>query len=126
MDYNIVGIFSGNQAGKTWNALKAFAANEDSNANRIKAIARWIGSARRQYPVLTNEHENELYDWMLDDKNTPNSEKDFLELVDSFIPLSDNKFELLDIIDEFQPDIIHFEEIPELFYNTNYNIFKKR
>ncbi len=36
---------------------------------------------------------------------------------DDFITLSSNKFELLNIIENFDPDYIHFEEIPEIFMN---------
>lgn len=38
-------------------------------------------------------------------------------LGDKFISLGNNKFQLIDIIDAFQPDIISMEEFPEFFMN---------
>jgi hypothetical protein len=40
-------------------------------------------------------------------------------LGDNFHSLGDNKFDLLDIVREFNPDIISMEEFPEFFMNDN-------
>ncbi|MCB1712939.1 MAG: hypothetical protein KDH96_10835, partial [Candidatus Riesia sp.] len=43
--------------------------------------------------------------------------------IDKLITLGENKFEILNVIKDIDPDIIHFEEIPEMF--MDYNISKK-
>ena len=40
-------------------------------------------------------------------------------LGDKFVSLGENKFELLNIISEFQPDIVSMEEIPEFFLDDS-------
>jgi len=54
-----------NPDGKTFIALQALEAGEPTSQTIIKAIAQWIGEARLKFPMLTNAHENELYDWLI-------------------------------------------------------------
>ncbi len=56
-----------NPDGKTVNALIALADNSDKlTQQNLEKIADWIGEARRQFEVLTQAHENEMYDFLLD------------------------------------------------------------
>ncbi|WP_170110328.1 ParB N-terminal domain-containing protein [Flavilitoribacter nigricans] len=56
-----------NPDGKTVNALLALVDNSDKvTQQNLEKIADWIGEARRQFDQLTNTHENEMYDFLLD------------------------------------------------------------
>ena len=73
--------------GKPWAALKQFADGEDTSAILAKSLSKWIGTARRQFPMLTNEHETELYNWIFENNgygtgtHQVSKERDFLEKV---------------------------------------------
>ena len=56
-----------NPDGKTVNALLALVDNSDKvTQQNLEKIADWIGEARRQFEPLTNAHENEMHDFLLD------------------------------------------------------------
>jgi len=80
-----------NPNGKTWATIRQFAESEDTSANTAKSLAKWIGAARREYPMLTNEHERELHDWLFEHRGYGTSagqvskETDFQEKVGRFI-----------------------------------------
>jgi len=57
-----------NPNGKTANALRALEQADQTSRNNMANIARWIGNARQTVTVLTDRHENELYDWLVNDK----------------------------------------------------------
>ena len=50
--------------GKTLNALQALENGDADSNNIMTSVARWIGNARQSY-LLTNTHEDELYDWLI-------------------------------------------------------------
>ncbi len=63
----IVNLAHLNPDGKTVNALIALADNSDKlTQQNLEKIADWIGEARRQFEVLTQAHENEMYDFLLE------------------------------------------------------------
>jgi len=78
-------------SGKTWAALRQFAEGEDTSATLAKNLAKWIGTARRQFPMLSNSHEAEIYDWLFEHKgygtgsNQVSNEREFLEKIARFI-----------------------------------------
>ncbi len=80
-----------NPSGKAWTALEALDAGQDTSRAVINNVARWIGAARAKYPQLTNQHENELYDWLVTHKGYGtsagqiNAEPDFLNRLHSII-----------------------------------------
>lgn len=80
-----------NPTGKTWAMLQQFAEGEDQSAQMAKALAKWIGTARKQYPFLTNEHEAELQIWLFEMRGygtgsgQVSNERDFLEKVGVFV-----------------------------------------
>ena len=56
-----------NPDGKTVNALLALVDNSDkATQQNLEKIADWIGEARRQFELVSNAHENEMYDFLLD------------------------------------------------------------
>lgn len=77
--------------GRTWATLQQFAEGEDQSATMAKTLAKWIGSARRELPQLTNEHEGELFSWLFEQKGygtgsgQVSSERDFQERVKVFV-----------------------------------------
>lgn len=78
-------------SGNTWAAIKQFADGEDQSATLTKALAKWIGNARKSYPQLTNEHEGELYAWLFHNRGYGTgagqvaNERDFQEKVSMFV-----------------------------------------
>lgn len=54
--------------GKTWATLKQFAEGEDQSATLAKTLAKWVGTARRDFPFLTNEHEAEIFAWLFENR----------------------------------------------------------
>ena len=77
--------------GKTWASLRQFAEGEDQSAILAKSLAKWIGMARRTFPVLTNEHETELYNWLFEHRGygtgagQVSSEREFGERLAVFV-----------------------------------------
>lgn len=57
-----------NPAGKTVAGMRALESADQTSRNNLSNIARWIGNARQTVPVLTDRHENELYDWLVNQK----------------------------------------------------------
>lgn len=57
-----------NPTGKTITGLRALENADQTSRNNLTNIARWIGNARQTVPVLTDRHENELYEWLVNDK----------------------------------------------------------
>jgi len=78
-------------SGASWAALRQFAEGEDQSATITKALAKWIGTARREFPELTNEHEAELYTWLFEHRGygtgagQVNTEREFVERLSVFI-----------------------------------------
>lgn len=80
-----------NPSGNTWAMLKQFSEGEDQSATLAKALAKWIGSGRREWPLLTNEHEAELQGWLFEHRGygtgpgQVSNERDFMEKLGVFI-----------------------------------------
>lgn len=55
-------------SGKTLASLSALSEAEDTSRGVIGNVARWIGNARKAFPMLTDQHENELYDFLITHK----------------------------------------------------------
>lgn len=78
-------------SGNTWAMLKQFAEGEDQSATLAKTLAKWIGAARRELPMLTAEHEAELHAWLFENKGygtgagQVSSEREFAEKVGVFV-----------------------------------------
>jgi hypothetical protein len=91
-NYTTVLAFSHlNPAGRTYAALLALDKGETDSSNIIANVGRWIGNARKFYPALTNFHENELYDWLINRRGygtgsaQVSNEKEFKERLASVI-----------------------------------------
>lgn len=55
-----------NPSGKTYTALRALEKGDATSKGNMRTIGRWIGNARAKYAILTNFHEDELYNWLVD------------------------------------------------------------
>jgi hypothetical protein len=51
--------------GKTLNALTLLDGASAASQGNAKILAKWIGEARQRFTILTDSHENEIYDWLL-------------------------------------------------------------
>jgi len=58
-----------NPNGKALDSYKKLSKGSDSNSTMLKNIAVWTGTAREEYPQLTNQHENEIFNFLFDKKN---------------------------------------------------------
>lgn len=54
-----------NTGGKTYNALEVLQNGDAASFANLETVAQWIGNARKTMPFLSNAHENELYDWLV-------------------------------------------------------------
>ncbi|HRG27399.1 MAG TPA: DEAD/DEAH box helicase family protein [Chitinophagales bacterium] len=72
-----------NPKGKIANAMRALATSGNvSSTDNINKIAKWVGEVRSRVDSLTDAHENEMYDWLLDEKvwnKMDNKELNFLQ-----------------------------------------------
>ena len=75
-----------NENGKTIDALKMFGDAEDVQLQKeTEQRSDWIGEARRRISGLTNEHENEMFDFLMDKDASKRitSKADFISKVTS-------------------------------------------
>ena len=52
-----------NPNGKAIDSLDSLESGDQQSRAKMQAIVAWLGAARLRRPVLTTEHENELYVW---------------------------------------------------------------
>lgn len=71
-----------NIKGKVMKALKATQNSPDSYAQAEK-FARWIGAARQKWPTLTNQHEDEMWNYLEEfaERKKITNENDFLDII---------------------------------------------
>lgn len=80
-----------NPSGKTYTALRALEKADATSKGNIRTIARWIGNARAKFGILTNFHEDELYNWLVDNlgygtrQGQISNERDFTNRLTSII-----------------------------------------
>lgn len=71
--------------GKALNALTLLDGSSGANQQNARILAKWIGEARQRFTILTDAHENEIYDWLLSSegygrsKGQMSKETDFLQ-----------------------------------------------
>ncbi len=109
--------------------------NKFINMKKLLAISPHLSTGGAPQVLLKRlELINGLYDiYVVEYSNLSNHfvvQKNKIKSIvdpDKFYTLYDNKMELINIIDNIQPDIIHMEEIPELFmdFNVANKIYKK-
>jgi glycosyltransferase involved in cell wall biosynthesis len=106
---------------KEYNPLKEnkkilFIAPHLSTGGLPQYLLKQIQTIKNEYDVYLVEYsfvsshyviQREKLEWILGDK---------------FFALYDDKAKLLDIIEEVQPDVIHFTEVPEMFMDNNLTI----
>ncbi|MGZ8505688.1 MAG: hypothetical protein ACXWXW_00760, partial [Bacteroidia bacterium] len=54
-----------NPDGKAFQSLLALETADLTSRKIAETVAIWLGSARSKFGLLTNQHENELYDWLI-------------------------------------------------------------
>jgi len=83
----IVNLSYLNPNGNTLQTYKDFQNSSSSDFNTIDRIANYIGELRSKHPELTDEHEEELYNWLYNDGMIEkfNNKIKFLESVDKFL-----------------------------------------
>jgi hypothetical protein len=64
----VVAISYLNPSGRAMNALRALEGKDATSSSNMKTIARWIGNARAAVKSLTNFHEDEIFDWLVNGK----------------------------------------------------------
>jgi len=63
----VVNLSHLNPAGKAITAVESFAESTDiEGRQKIEAIADWTGAIRKQFKDLSNLHEDEIYDFLID------------------------------------------------------------
>lgn len=73
------------QNGKALNALTLLDDSSGVNQQNARIIAKWLGEARQRFSILSDQHENEIYDWLLSSegygrsKGQMSKETDFLQ-----------------------------------------------
>lgn len=79
-----------NPDGNTLQALK----NAEKDPVMI-AVANMIGSAKNRYPQLTNDHENEMYRWLVDDGayKSENNKKGMVKNITQFMDIIGRRVE---------------------------------
>lgn len=76
-----------NPNGNTIQNYKQFLNASDSTMENMRAVADWIGEARRLFPELSDLHENELFEYLSDYKifTKLKAKQNFINEVKSFI-----------------------------------------
>jgi phage-Barnase-EndoU-ColicinE5/D-RelE like nuclease3 len=54
-----------NPNGNALDALRLLQNATEQENRTVRTLADWTGEARRAYPLLTNSHENEIFDWLM-------------------------------------------------------------
>ena len=75
-----------NPKGKAFTNLSALSESRDIQTQRTaETIADWVGEARKRYPELTNDHENEVTRYLWDNWGKVKSKAELLDTIDSFV-----------------------------------------
>lgn len=80
-----------NPKGKVISALKNLERSNDDTYNFVLGRAKWIGAVREKYPVITDEHERELFDSLMSEEGVKSitNKGDFLKKVGDIVKSSD-------------------------------------
>ncbi len=88
-----------NPQGFTFENYERLLEYSESNTENIKAISEWIGEARRKFEVLTDRHENELFDYLSDltEYQKIRNKTNFLQKLGNYITLDFSSNQRLNI-----------------------------
>lgn len=80
-----------NPKGKVISTLKNLERSNDDTYNFVLGRAKWIGAVREKYPVITDEHERELFDSLMSEEGVKaiTNKADFLKKVGDIVKSSD-------------------------------------
>lgn len=56
-----------NPKGNAFEDLQRFENADDTSRNNLMNIILWVGKLRMRFKVLTNAHENEIYNWLVEE-----------------------------------------------------------
>jgi ParB-like chromosome segregation protein Spo0J len=94
----------------------------------IKKVSDWIGQARRQFKELTNQHEREMFEFLMDKKASKRITKkvEFLQKINSIVQTltfeADKPLNLKRFKYKSEGESIYEEEVSELKAKINNNI----
>lgn len=76
-----------NPRGKAFFALRSLEGKDDTSQENVKNVANWIGNARMKFGVLSNLHEDEIFDWLVNGAygRQYTNMRDFLQKLESVI-----------------------------------------
>ena len=75
-----------NPNGKALGGLRALEKNESDDRTKAQNFAKYIGEVRLRNPQITDSHETELYNYLLENDNTnTKSQRDFIGFVDRIV-----------------------------------------
>ena len=79
-----------NPKGKVISALKNLERSNDDTYNFVLGRAKWIGAVREKYPVITDEHERELFDSLMSEEGVKaiTNKGDFLKKIGNIVKSS--------------------------------------
>ena len=79
-----------NPKGKVISTLKNLERSNDDTYNFVLGRAKWIGAVREKYPVITDEHERELFDSLMSEEGVKaiTNKGDFLKKVGDIVKSS--------------------------------------
>ena len=79
-----------NPKGKVISTLKNLERSNDDTYNFVLGRAKWIGAVREKYPVITDEHERELFDSLMSEEGVKaiTNKADFLKKVGDIVKSS--------------------------------------
>lgn len=82
----VIAISALNPNGKVVQSLQALEGNESGDRTKMEGFAKWIGEARLAHDQLTDSHETELFNYLLENDNSnTKSQASFLGFVSSVV-----------------------------------------
>lgn len=73
-------------SGKAIQTLQQFENNQSGERDRVNRFAKYVGEARLRHSQLTNSHETELFNYLLENENSrTSSQRNFIEYVNEIV-----------------------------------------
>lgn len=120
-----------NEKGPVIHLLEQLEGAKEENSARVRTLADWIGKAREQYPELTNAHETEMFDYLMNEKNLTaiKTQTNFVQRVGNIVETLDfDKSKPLNLKNKisYSPAEIEFNRRVEELQNEKRQYMKQR